>query len=510
MTGLLLRLHRTLWVRSMRGNSAAWIMAVLIGLYALLGLLSLGLTVWMLPAEARHWGVAGVVALGTLGYIAVTVIIPSGEAQLRAADFATLPVTARDLLPAMAWSTLLSTRGVTAVVATLLTGVFAVWVSSPWWILVMPVALVVTLLLGEVLRFVSAGTGRVSSERLNVLSGVLVIVMIFGFNVLISYGLDTIPLDRIGRILGWTPVGAAPALVASLLDAAWLPALARSGIVVATLALGSWWWRSVIARRMVAPLDGATREEVSGRREGILLPGLPFTPGAVVYSRGLRYFFRDPRMTGAVASFPIIAIVLVVQGVLVEDAMLHLAMMLFALLSGSLAGNDFGYDGPAGWSHIVTGVPARTLLLARHLSQLTPMLVLVLLVNLAGIVLAEDTGRAALVAVLALGLTIAAAAIALLLTAFNPFATARPGTSPWADRSGFSGAAFVGAFASLLLGWIPVAPGAVLVLLGRVAPGLLLAVALPALFYWIALRAATGHVDRHLPEIYGRVSRWVN
>ena len=48
------------------------------------------------------------------------------------------------------------------------------------------------------------------------------------------------------------------------------------------------------------------------RPEGILLPGLPYTPGAMIYSRGLRYFRRDPRMVGAIASFPIIALVLLV------------------------------------------------------------------------------------------------------------------------------------------------------------------------------------------------------
>src|SRR5699024_8027887 len=147
--------------RSMRNNSAAGIMAVLIVLYAFIGLVSLGLSVWMLPVGDRAWGLAGMVALGSLAYVAGSVIIPSGESQLSAADYATLPVTARDLFPALAWATLLNTRGVTAALTTVLATVLAVWLSGPLWLLAMPVALVVTLLLGEMLRMVSAGAGRV-------------------------------------------------------------------------------------------------------------------------------------------------------------------------------------------------------------------------------------------------------------------------------------------------------------------------------------------------------------
>ncbi len=510
MTGLLLRMHRTLWRRSMRNNSAAGIMAVLIVLYAFIGLVSLGLSVWMLPVGDRAWGLAGMVALGSLAYVAVSVIIPSGESQLSAADYATLPVTARDLFPALAWATLLNTRGVTAALTTVLATVLAVWLSGPLWLLAMPVALVVTLLLGEMLRMVSAGAGRVSSERMNILSGVLVIVMIFAFNGLMSFGVENIRLDRIGRILAWTPVGAPAGVVAALLDSAWLTAAAQLAVVVATLVLGVRWWRGVVARRLDAPLDAVTREETGERREAVLLPGLPYTPATMIYSRGVRYFRRDPRMVGTVATFPVLAIVMLVQGALTDDTLLYTGMVLVALISGSLAGNDFGYDGPATWVHIVSGVPARTLLLARHLAQLTPMLALLLVVDVAAVILADDPARAALVAVISLGLLVSVAGIALLLTTFNPFPTARPGTSPWADKSGFSGAAFVAAFASLLLGWIPAAPGAALVAFGWTVPGLLLALALPALFYVGCLRVASRRLDSHLPEIYARVERWVN
>ncbi|MDO5670937.1 MAG: hypothetical protein Q4G50_13180 [Corynebacterium sp.] len=509
MTGLLIRLHRTLWARSMKANQAAWIMAILVMLYALIGIASFTFTVWMLDPAERDWGWAGVFAIGTLGYIAVMVVIPSGEGQLKAADFASLPVSAREILPAMAAAALLSTRGVTAVVATVLTTALAVWMSGPVWLLVAPLTLVVTLLLGEVVRTFSAGAGRVSSERMNVLSGVLVIAMIFGFNVLINYGTENIPLNRIGGWLAWSPVGAAGGVVAALADAAFLTALAHLLIVVLTVAAGVWWWQTVVARKLIAPLDEVTREDTGERTEGVLLRGLPETPAAMVYSRGVRYFRRDPRMLGAIAAFPLVAIILLVQGYS-SDLTLYMGIVFLALASGAVAANDYGYDGPAGWTHLVTPVPARSLVLGRHLAQLTPMLILLLIFDIAALILADDTARAMLVVGLSLGMFITVAALALLLSAFNPFPTAQPGTSPWADKSGFSGAAFVATFGSLLTGWIPVVPGAIVAFLGWPVPGVLLAIALPALLYWFALRAAVRRVETSLPEIYAKVHRWVN
>jgi len=484
-------------------------MAVLVFLYALIGIASFALTIWMLDPADRHWGWAGVFAIGTLGYVAVMVVIPSGEGQLRPADFAALPVSARDLLPAMAAATVLSTRGITAVVATLITTALAVWFSGPVWLLIAPLTLVVTLLLGEVVRTFSSGAGRVSSERMNVLSGVLVIVMIFGFNMLISYGTENIPLNRIGGWLAWTPVGAAGGVIAALIDAAFLTAAAHLTILALTVALGAWWWRRVIGRRLIAPLDEVTREDTGDRTEGVLLPGLPYTPTAMIYSRGLRYFRRDPRMTGAIAVFPLVVIILLIQG-FNDDTLLFFGMAFMALTSAAVAANDYGYDGPAGWTHLVTPVPARSLVLGRHLAQLTPMLVLLTLFDAAALLIADDTARAVLVAGLSLGMLISVAAFALLLSTFNPYPTAQPGTSPWADKSGFSGAAFVAAFGSLLIGWIPAAPGAALAFAGWPVPGVLLALAVPAVVYWFALRAAVHRVERHLPEIYAKVSRWVN
>ena len=75
-------------------------------------------------------------------------------------------------------------------------------------------------------------------------------------------------------------------------------------------------------------------------------------------------YYRRDRAWSEIASFPIIALVLL-AGCLVDDTTLYLGMVSSPSSPGFR--NDFGYDGPAGWP---TTTPARTLLVARHLAQL--------------------------------------------------------------------------------------------------------------------------------------------
>src|SRR5690625_7563240 len=137
-----------------------------------------------------------------------------------------------------------------------------------------------------------------------------------------------------------------------------------------------------------------------------------------------------------------------------------------ALLAGSIAVNDFGYDGPAMWIKMVAPVPTSRLLLARHwahmcLSALVTVVFAIIILVIHGI-----TSVTMMVCFVSIGVLMVSAALSLLLTAFNPYPVAPPGTSPWADKSGYSGAAFIAVFALMFLGWVPVAPGVVLFFLG--------------------------------------------
>jgi ABC-2 type transport system permease protein len=145
------------------------------------------------------------------------------------------------------------------------------------------------------------------------------------------------------------------------------------------------------------------------------------------------------------------------------------------------------------------------------------MIVLLVLFDAAAVLLADNRGAALLVAVGSVGVVVSVAALALVLTAYNPFPTSRPGTNPWSDKAGFSGAAFVAAFASLLLGWIPSAPGGALLAFGYATDrtglmllGLAVSLAIPGALYWLSLRLSARRAEARMPEIYARVHHWVN
>ena len=85
-----------------------------------------------------------------------------------------------------------------------------------------------------------------------------------------------------------------------------------------------------------------------------------------------------------------------------------------------------------------------------------------------------------------------------------------PGTSPWADKSGYSGAAFIAVFALMFLGWIPVAPGVVLFLLGYQVLGIAIALIVPAAIYGGVIALVTKNAASRMPKVYAKAGSWVN
>lgn len=537
MTGLLLRLHRTLRARLVEDNPAALIVTLLMYLYAFGGLMFLT-TAAFHGIDQGHWSaLASMAGIGTLAFLGATLIIPSGENALRPAAFSVLPVTGRDLLPAMACASLLTRRGIlvalcsvatAAIGAVLLFGRAGPGWSVAWvlaWVLAIIVAAATTLLLAELAMAVGGGGGgRAKKESANLIGSVMVIVFLLGFSLISNYGIDRIPLDTIGTVLAWTPFAAAPGAVTSAVSGAWGSATAQALIAAVTVAGGAWWWSRLIDRQLDAPLDalGGPATETQKRQWGsdeipLLLPGVQPTAAGFIYSRVIRYLRRDSRMLATIVTYPIMALFFIVQGVFGDTTMIYLGIFFTALLGGTIAANDFGYDGPANWVHMSSGVPARTVLLARHAAYLTPMAIALVVISVVSFLLAPDPGVTALVVVVAVGMFITGGAFALMLSTFNAYPTSRPGTNPWSDKSGYSGPAFISAFAMMLLGWIPSVPGIAVLLFGyqagvtwAVVLGVVLALVIPATLYAGAVVLTTRRVEQRYPEIFAKVHAWVN
>ena len=230
----------------------------------------------------------------------------------------------------------------------------------------------------------------------------------------------------------------------------------------------------------------------------------------------MRYIFLDSRLIGTIIMQPILAIVFIVQGFTTDSVMPSIGVLFLGLFGGIVATNDFGYDGPSLWVKMAAPVRPRTFLYARHWAHLAPTAITFVLSAAVLFAVSADKALTGCLMVVALGIFISSAGLSLLLSTFNPFATARPGGNMWADKSGYSASAFLSAILSLFIGWTPIIPGVIPMAIGYgsnmalVALGFILVIAVPVACYIVALRVSGKRVDNSLPEIYAKVGHWVS
>ncbi|WP_080794272.1 hypothetical protein [Corynebacterium pacaense] len=526
MTRTLLKLQATLWRRTVAGNGSSIAMIVIVSVYGLIGLLSMSALLVLGIDEGRTGVLAGVVAMGTFAYVVAAVMWPSGEGQLSADSFATLSIGARELLPAFAISTLMQSRGILAVLCTVVTAVVAsimypLALAPVIWIMLL-LALVMTLLLGELVASLATGSSsRISKERAGVYATVGFFVLIIGYQLLAGSGAMQ-HLDVFGRAVRWTPFASTAGAVEAAEEGRWAMAAVFLGLSLAYLGLGAWLWRTLVERALSAPLDrggrsGPGRERRHRESDSVLfLPGVPHNAGGAVYSRAIRYLFRDSRLLSSLLIFPVFTVLFIVQGVTIGEFIMYTGLVFVAIFGGSVAVNDFGYDGSGIWVNMSSGASTRSLLLPRHWASVTPAAVSIAIYSVIALSIADNRVVLLLVLGITVGIFLTTAAVSLFTTVFNPFATARPGTSPWGDKSGYSGAAFISAFASLLLGWVPSLPAIAVTSIGYqsempwvVLAGQILAIAIPAILYAVVVRLCLKRVDARMPEIFDKVKRSV-
>lgn len=528
VTRILLSLHRKLWARSLRANPATILMACLFTLYGLGGLLAMSFFIAMAArGEADPMLLGGIIGLGTTAYLIAAAMVPSGETQLDASQFATLPIRPRALLPGLALANILQTRGLLAALCTLVTGIIITVADPALAVIAWPMLLVafaVTIGLGLVLTGAFGASNRTSKEKLTTIVSAGVMVLLLVYTMVINNA-QAIDFGQISTVLGWTPLGAAGAAIGAAKAGSWALMGLYCLIALATVGVVVWLWASQVSARFTEPLEQAggpaqVSEKASHQSasQAIMVPGLRWSPAGVIASRALRYLRRDSRIMASVIVFPLVGVILLVQGVMMSPFNMYLGAVMMCLAL-QMCSNDFGYDGPSGWSVMISGVRGATQVRARHLAWAVPIFALVVAYLVALIVVAEDHHAATLFAIAALGLAFSAAAFSLVATVVNPFPTSRPGTSPWGDRSGFSSAAFITTLIVLLVSWIPVAPGAALLFYSYRAAGSaswamwtggVLVVAVPAVLWFVVSALAGRRVERRWPEIFQRVRSWVN
>ncbi|WIM66870.1 hypothetical protein QP027_06940 [Corynebacterium breve] len=530
MTRLLLKLHRTLWWRNVKTNPSIMMIAVVIILYTLAGLLAIIGTFSYATIDHQDWyALAGACALGTGAFAIAAIVFPNGENQISPAQLASQPVTTKDVLPAMGWASVFTSRGIAAILSTTVTMIATVWlftaqgktaaaiVSIPMLLL----AFVTTLLLGELVTSANRGTTRKSQELSNVLSMVVGIAAIFGYTQITS-SFGTLPLESIGKYAAWTPLAAAPGALGSAMYGHWLAAILQLLIAVVTVVAGAWLWHRLTVRELVAPLDRRGAEDPKKKKKQhtgefpLLMPGLKYGQGTMIYSRALRYLRRDSRLLGNLIILPLFAIGLIAQSFFFEPSVTLPGALFLAVFVAMISSNDLGFDGPGNAAQILAGVSGRTWIVARHLASITVSWVVLILYCVAMISLYDDKLVATLFALGSFGMALGSGAIAVLFSAFNPFPTSPPGTNPWADKSGNSAGAYLSAFGALLTCWIPAAPGAGLMANGYFSGqtwvmwlGAVVVIVIPLAVYVGVFALASRRISNNMPEIYAKVGHWV-
>lgn len=278
-------------------------------------------------------------------------------------------------------------------------------------------------------------------------------------------------------ILSALAAGDAPALTAVLriLPSGWAPdavALAGSGsaigdlgaaglllaLVVACAGVAAWWPRVLGGRLESVGGSGRRHRRHAGRRI------LPATPVGAVASRELRLWLRDPTRSG----FLLIAFV-VGLGVCLVPIISHGAAVMLPfsglgtiVIAAAIAGNSYGFDGPAIGLVLTTPGAERADVRGRQLAWLLLIGPYAVLLSVVGLLIAGTAVEWIWVLSLlpvALG---SAAGVSVLASAIAP--------QPLDDGGGPTPAWTLKAYASLILTALATAPVVVLLILGADSP----------------------------------------
>ncbi len=530
----IVKLHGVLWLRSFRANPSSRIMQILIAFYALTGLFGTSVMLYQSIIAHHYQALSGAIAFGVFAYIVAAIMLPAGEGQIQPESLATMPITAKEAFPGLVLIQILQLRGLLALVCTTVTTVVSAMAFQQAGV---GVGYLVLVILGNLLSFVivivlaesvvvllnSTTTSTKKKDSKAIFSAIAFIVGLLVFMQFFnstSNNLET-QLTELGNIAQWTPLAAAGGLATFAIENNWVAATICAVITAITVGGGVFLWIKSIERRLIAPLDATTRvrrsnsANLQASSKSIVFSFLPYTPQWAVFSRTVRYIVRDSRTIIALAMVPFLTVYFIIMAGQTGRGILLVAMPILAVMTLSYSANDFGSDGPSNWIHLVSGIRTKDLVLGRHWGGAILFVLMVWVVN-AGLVIYLSQRAALLVAICATGMQVATLGISVLLSVYNPFPTAKPGTNPWQDKSGFSSAAFISAFTGLLLGWIPVVPGGVLLLIGHNSDSLpmllgggVLAILIPGLWYLWALRRAIKQVDQHYPEIFAKVRSFV-
>ncbi|KAA9087241.1 hypothetical protein [Microbacterium radiodurans] len=389
---------------------------------------------------------AVVVILGgsllVIGWVIGPILVAGVESTVDATRLAPFPLTRRQVMSALAGAGITGIPGIVTMLAALATVIL--WVRWP----VAAVVAVPSVLLGvltcvlasRLMTELSGGLGGNRRGREVVGTVVLVLVIMTGpimlgiLNLLDSAGGDLVTrLQQAAEILPWTPLGAAWSIAPSIAAGEWIPALARTAIAVATLALLWVVWDRVLDAAATSPRQRATKAVAAGK---IGLFGV-FPTGGVgaTWARALHGWLRDPRYLRQLITIPLFPVLFAILGGI--DGFGFLVSPIVAALVLSIAGyTDISYDGTAFAAVLATGVRGREDRLGRILGAAVIGIPVIVIVAVATAMIAGDPARLPATLGASLGILFAGYAVCAVSSTLIVTPVAAPGDSPFKSVPG--------------------------------------------------------------------------
>ena len=536
---LQLKLKWTLWKRSYRKNVGKIIGTSFGTLYALGGVvglvfLFLGTTLWAGEGSTFPLVVRGLGALTVLLWFLIPVLAFGLDDTLDPRAFALFPRTAKQLQPGLFGAAALSLPSVFTLLAVLTaTGFELLWLilfgQGAAWIVLGALALIPANLAGFALCLLlprawfahsaSRTSSRSGREVGGILGFLLMFVAIYGFS-LSMQRIDEMDFEQLGRwiptvveTVAWTPLGALFAVPMDLAEGRVLTALLRALIGAATIVVVWLWWRRSIDLSLTSALSG---DASSGdTKVSPLVPRfVPNTAFGAVMGKSLRYWRRDTRYLAALGLYPVMIIFFVAMGfTLPESRPGMLAMtILMCGMSGMSLSNEIGFDGPAGWVNIVTGLPARANLLGRIAAMAVLMVPGVLVVTIVIPLLYGMPELLPMTMMGALGTMICGWGFSTVVGTLLPYPSSPPGTNPMKDKSASSSNAMIAMTVAMLGVFVPLLPAIGVGIWGAAAGSValtilagVLALVAGIVVFLVGLRISVVRLEARYPDMFQKV-----
>ena len=536
---LQLKLKWTLWKRSYRKNVGKIIGTSFGTLYALGGVvglvfLFLGTTLWAGEGSTFPLVVRGLGALTVLLWFLIPVLAFGVDDTLDPRAFALFPRSAKQLQPGLFGAAALSLPSVFTLLAVLTaTGFELLWLilfgQGAAWIVLGALALIPANLAGFALCLLlprawfahsaSRTSSRSGREVGGILGFLLMFVAIYGFS-LSMQRIDEMDFEQLGRwiptvveTVAWTPLGALFAVPMDLAEGRVLTALLRALIGAATIVVVWLWWRRSIDLSLTSALSG---DASSGdTKVSPLVPRfVPNTAFGAVMGKSLRYWRRDTRYLAALGLYPVMIIFFVAMGfTLPESRPGMLAMtILMCGMSGMSLSNEIGFDGPAGWVNIVTGLPARANLLGRIAAMAVLMVPGVLVVTIVIPLLYGMPELLPMTMMGALGTMICGWGFSTVVGTLLPYPSSPPGTNPMKDKSASSSNAMIAMTVAMLGVFVPLLPAIGVGIWGAAAGSValtilagVLALVAGVVVFLVGLRISVVRLEARYPDLFWKV-----